>query len=117
MAIKPAHSPAIKSRGEPRGGSDSGVAVDGDVDVAGGEIGAGEHVFQAYFSKEINDGHMVDPSSNKEKEVYTREQWNSHLNSGWRFEIKEAFNGLSGRSWFRTVYLPSYNKFVFETMN
>ena len=32
-------------------------------------------------------------------------------------DIKEDYKELSGRLWFRTVYLPSYNKFVFETMN
>ena len=68
-----------------------------------------------YVLEEKAEGRMV--AFDKDTDKYTREQWNSHLNSGWRFEIKEAHNGLSGLIWFRTVYLPSYNKFVFETMN
>ena len=49
--------------------------------------------------------------------TYTREQWNAHLNCGWCYEIKKKYRDLPGLAMVRTLFFPSHNKFVFETMN
>ena len=60
-------------------------------------------------------------SANREAANLTEEELKAHISKDIAEvnlnEIKKDYEGISGLLWFRTVYLPSYNKFVFETMN